>query len=87
MRKAYITLLCDTSKESLLKDIKINSEVDLLLDSQDISKCLDNFKVSKTLKKEITGIYTGIVEGEFVNTWVTDSSIPQSVYTPYYKLS
>ena len=82
-----INLIYNKSKSSLLKDIKINSEVDLLLDSQDISKCLDNFKVSKALRKEITGIYTGIVEGEFVNTWVTYSNKPYSNFSLYYKLS
>ena len=86
MKRININLIYNKSKSSLLKDIKMENAL-LFLNSQDILDCLDNFKVSKALRKEITGIYTGVENGEYVNTWVTYSNKPYSNFSLYYKLS
>ena len=58
-------------------------EGDLVLDSQDIAAVLESIGSNET---DITGAVVQLVDGEYLEVWLTDSSRPYHVNALYWRM-
>ena len=58
-------------------------EGDLVLDSQDIAAVLESIGSNET---DITGAVVQLVDGEYLEVWLTDSSRPYHVNALYWRV-